>query len=327
MRYQDSQQHVPWGRHSSQVRGSTLTLALAAGAGLLFGTTVMLVVDVKATYDRLHEATRPGRTMSARVETHNGLPLTTVTHNGKPGDPINVHLEATDSQIEAAFAGAGWYRADETDLVTALRISMDSLLGRSYSTAPVSDLFLFGRKEDLAFERPGDSVRHRDHIRVWNSGQQTGSGRPRWIASGTHDIKVELKKTDHMPTHGISPDVDAERDLVVSELAQTGFVVGEARAAGFGHETQGHNGGGDPYFTDGQIAVVTIADVRLPPFFPPVRSRLGGRIARRLASFGQRWLPKEGLDRADREFAKLHTHQQPSKVPGDRSSPSWSKQS
>ncbi len=290
--------------------GSLLTLALAGGAGLLFGTTVMLVRHVKATHARIQDATRLGRTVSAQVEMPNGLPLTTITHHGKPGDPINVRLEATDSQIGAAFASAGWYRADETDLVTALRISLDSLLGRAYSTAPISNLFLFGRKEDLAFERPGHSVRQRDHIRVWKTGQQAGDGRPRWVASGTRDVKVELKKTDYLPTHGISPDVDAERDLVVSELAQAGFVVGEAQAAGFGHETYGHNGGGDPYFTDGQVAVVTLADLRLPPFVLPVRGRLGGRVAQRLASFARRWLPQEGLERSEREFAKLTQHHQ-----------------
>ena len=300
------------GRTARQRTARTLTLALAGAAGMLFGTTVMLARHVRATHIQLQDATRLGRAVSANIETRNGFPLTTVTHHGKPGDPINVHLEATDSQIAAAFAGAGWYRADETGLVTALRISIDSLLGRAYSTAPISNLFLFGRKEDLAFERPGDNVRHRDHIRVWKTGHRAGDGRPRWIASGTRDIKVELKKTDYLPTHGISPDVDVERDLVVSELAQAGFVVGEARTTGFGQETQGVNGGGDPYITDGEVAVVTLSNIWAPPVFLPVRGKLGGRVAQRVVSFARRWLPQEGLDRADREYAKLNQPEQQS---------------
>jgi LssY C-terminus len=283
-----------------------LTVGLAGVAGMFFGAAVVIAQHVNETHNRIQEATRMGRTVSAGVEAHNGLPLTTVTHHGQLGDPVNVHLEATDSQIGAAFVSAGWYRADETDLVTALRISVDSLLGRAYSTAPISNLFLYGRKEDLAFERPGSSVRQRDHIRLWNTGQQCGDGRPRWVASGTKDVKVELKKSDHLPTHGISPDVDTERDLVVSELAQTGFVVGEARTAGFGQATEGRNGGGDPYFTDGQVTVVTLADLRLPSFVSQVRGRLVGQVAQRLASYTRRWLPQEGLDRAEREQAKLN---------------------
>ena len=290
--------------------GNLLTVVLAGGAGMLIASTAMMVGHVRATHDRLQKASERGRRASAQeklVYNSSGIPLTTITHAGKQGDPINVQIEATDGQIGAAFATAGWYRADETDLVTAVRISADSLMGREYSTAPVSDLFLYGRKEDLAFERPGDSVRHRDHIRLWHSGQVTSDGRPRWIGSGTKDIKVELKKTNHMPTHGIAPDVDMERDMVVSELAQTGFVVGDAKIAGFGQETQGHNGGGDPYFTDGQVAVLTLADVWTPPAAAlPVRGKLAAQVTRSVSSVVRRVLPKEGQDRADREVAKLY---------------------
>jgi LssY C-terminus len=289
--------------------GNLFTVVLAGGAGVLIGATATVAGHIRATHDRLQRASEPGRqaSTSERLVTNtNGMPLTTITHAGKPGDPINVQIEATDGQIGAAFASAGWYRADETDLVTAVRISADSVMGRDYSTAPVSDLFLYGRKEDLAFERPGDSVRHRDHIRLWNMGQQAGDGRPRWIGSGTKDIKVELKKTNHLPTHGISPDVDAEREMLISELAQTGFVVGEGKVAGFGRQTHGHNGGGDPYFTDGEVVVLTLADVWAPPSALPVRGKLAARLTRSIASVGRRLLPKEGQDRADREFARLN---------------------
>ena len=289
--------------------GNLLTVVAAGGAGMLIAATAMMAGHLKATHDHLQKASERGRRASAPdrlVTNNNGIPLTTITHTGKPGDPVNVQIEATDGQIGAAFATAGWYRADETDLVTAVRISADSVVGREYSTAPVSDLFLYGRKEDLAFERPGDNVRHRDHIRLWNTGQLTSDGRPRWVGSGTKDVKVELKKSNYMPTHGIAPDVDAERDMVVSELAQTGFVVGEGKIAGFGQQTQGHNGGGDPYVTDGLVAALTLADVWTPPVAVPVRGKLAAQLTHSISSVVRRRLPKEGQDRADREFAKLN---------------------
>ena len=122
-----------------------------------------------------------------------------------------MQVVGSNGQLGASFAAAGWYRADEIDLVTSTRISVDSALGRAYSTAPVSNLYLFGRKEDYAFERPGPNVRERDHIRFWNTGQVGPDGRPIWIGSATKDVKVELSRTNHLPTHGISPDLDAER--------------------------------------------------------------------------------------------------------------------
>jgi hypothetical protein len=231
--------------------------------------------------------------------------LTSVNRHGLAGDPINFECIGTDGQVGATFAAAGWYRADETTLVTAVRISADSVLGRAYSTAPVSNLYLFGRKEDLAFERPGATVRQRDHIRFWKTGRSDPNGRPIWIGSGTKDSKVELSKTNHLPTHKIAPDVDAERSLVVSELAQTGYVVGEGTRPGFGKPTQGVNGGGDPYFTDGQVVVLTLADVWTSPLATQVRSPVAARLAQRFEGLIRQRLPQSGLERADRERANV----------------------
>ena len=259
-----------------------------------------LLAHILSVRSKLRRASQPGRAVSASISSTD-RPLTTFTRSGEPGDPINIQFLGTDGQIGAAFATAGWYRADEIDFVTSVRISVDSVLGRKYSTAPVSNLYLYGRKEDMAFERPGINVRQRDHIRIWNTGRNGGDGRPIWIGSATKDTKVELAKTNHLPTHCISPDVDAERALTVSELAQTGFVVLDTTRPGFGKETHGFNGEGDPYVTDGQVAVLTLANVATLPLATQVRSPLVARITKQLAGFVRHWLPQAGRERAARE--------------------------
>lgn len=263
---------------------------------------LLALAYILSSRSKLRHASKQGRATSANIS-EGETPLTTFNRAGEPGDPINMQFTGTDGQIGAAFASAGWYRADEIDLITSVRISIDSVLGRAYSTAPVSNLYLFGRKEDLAFERPGHDVRQRDHIRLWKTGRsESGSGsRPLWIGSATQDVKVELSKTNHLPTHGISPDLDAERALVVSELAQTGFVIADTTRPGFGKETRGVNGGGDAYFTDGQVAVLTLADVWTSPLATQVRHPLGARIVKLLAPFARVLLPIEGQERASRE--------------------------
>src|SRR5215831_10004943 len=203
----------------------------------VFIFSLLALAHILSTKRKLHHASSAGRAASAEISSV-GWPLTTFCHTGDPGDPINMQICATDGQIGAAFASAGWYRADEIDFITSARISIDSILGRSYTTAPISNLFLFGRKEDLAFERPGINVRQRDHIRLWNTSRTGDNTRPIWIGGATKDMKVELSKTNHLPTHGIAPDVDDERDLVVSELAQTGFVVEDTTRPGFGKQTR-----------------------------------------------------------------------------------------
>lgn len=274
----------PWG----------LILLLLPLAALAY---VLLVMS------KMRRASRKARDAAATASEH-GTPLLTYDHAGRPGDPLNIQLLGSAGQIGAAFAAAGWYRADEIDLITSLRIIMDSLLKRRYSTAPVSNLYLYGRKEDLAFERPGPNVRQRDHIRLWSTGQRKDE-RPIWLGGATEDIKIELAKNNHLPTHGISPDLDAERNLVVTELTLTGYVIEETTQSGLGKETHSFNGGGDPYFTDGQVAVLTLADVRTPPLATQVRGPLGARLARFLASLTRARLPQVGLERAEREHGRL----------------------
>lgn len=253
---------------------------------------------------KYRKATRRGREASA-AQMANGEPLTTFNREGLPGDPLNMQAHGTDGQLGAGFLSAGWYRADEIDLITSFRISVDSILGRKYSTAPVSNLYLFGRKEDYAFERPGKSARQRDHIRFWNTGQTTDDGRPIWIGSATRDVKVELSHTNHLPTHGIAPDLDAERQLVVSELLQTGYVISHSERPGFGKETRGKNGGGDPYFTDGMIAALTLANIWTSPLANQARGPLGARIGQAFERMLRWRLPREGLAHAELELARL----------------------
>lgn len=282
--------------------GQSTVLYVIIGAIILFALLALgHILNVRR---KLRRASQPGREVSA-AHTAPGAPLTTFNRAGHPGDPLNFEITGSNGQLAASFSAAGWYRADEIDFVTSARISVDSILGRSYSTAPVSNLYLFGRKEDYAFERPGKTVRQRDHIRFWNTGQAAPDGRPVWIGSATKDVKVELSRTNHLPTHGISPDLDAERALVISELARTGYIIKEGRRPGFGQETHGANGGGDPYFTDGQVATLMLADVWTFPLAMQVRGKFGGDMARMLERLVRWRLPKEGRNHAARELERL----------------------
>ena len=277
-------------------RGAIPLLSLGI-VGLLLSGALAYILSI---WSKLRHASKPGRIVSATVSSTEKL-VTTFNRSGHPGDPINIEFLGTDGQIGTAFASAGWYRADEIRFVTSVRISIDCILGRKYSTAPVSNLYLYGRKEDMAYERPGSNVRQRDHIRIWNTGRNGTDGRPIWIGSVTKDTKVELAKTNHLPTHHISPNVDTERFLTVSELAQTGYIVEDTNRPGFGKRTHGLNGEGDPYITDGQVAVLTLANVTTPPLATQVHSPLVARITKQLAGVVFPRLPKAGRERAARE--------------------------
>jgi LssY C-terminus len=281
---------------------SELLLIIAAVVVVIVVFLLVWFVLVIRTMRRVRKLSRKGLRASAEAsEKFGSNPITSFNRDGVASDPINVKIVATAGQLGIAFGASGWYRADEIDFITSVRITFDSIFGRKYATAPVSNLYLYGRKEDYAFERPGKSVRERDHARFWDTGTQSQDGRTVWVGGATRDIKVEISHVTHLPTHKISSDVDAERETVLDCLVGSGWVVGEGQEANFGRPTEQRNSLGDMYFTDGQRAVLTLANI---PVFAPLATRIRGRLGAQAArSYSRlvRWrLPKEGLERAER---------------------------
>jgi hypothetical protein len=187
-------------------------------------------------------------------------PRITQTGDHHPGDPPNVALIGTQEQIESVMAAAKWYSAAALGLRTDLEIAADTVLSRPDDSAPVSSLYLFGRKEDLAFEQPvGDNPRHRHHVRLWKTEKMSPDGRPEWIGSAVYDQRVGLSRTTGEITHVTAPDIDAERDYLLECLARTDDLAKQYAIPDFHEQREGRNGGGDPWRTDGALYVGVIA--------------------------------------------------------------------
>ncbi|MFO0873392.1 MAG: LssY C-terminal domain-containing protein [Phycisphaerales bacterium] len=189
------------------------------------------------------------------------IPNITLTGDGHPGDPLNISIVGDDRQLVLAMGAAGWVPADPITFDTSVRIAVDSVIRRPDNDAPVSALFLYKRKQDLAFEQPiGHSPAQRHHVRFWRSSETDDSqpGAPRWIGSATLDERVGLSHTTGQVTHHIGPDVDAERDRIVQELTDAGWVEKIEWIDGFHTQLEGRNGGGDLWRTDGRLAIVTL---------------------------------------------------------------------
>jgi hypothetical protein len=186
-------------------------------------------------------------------------PRLTRTGDDHPGDPLNVSLIGTKEQIEAIMHAAKWDPAAALGIKSDLKIAEDTVLSRPDVEAPVSNLFLFGRKEDLAFEQPvGGNPRQRNHVRYWKTEKLNDDGRPIWIGAASYDEKVGLSHTTGQITHHIAPDVDKERDHLFADLRATGDLSDRYTIVGFHTELKGRNGGGDPWVTDGDLYVGVI---------------------------------------------------------------------
>lgn len=187
-------------------------------------------------------------------------PTATRTAQGIPGDPLNVGLIGAELDVVHSMLVAGWSPADPITLRTSLRIAASVLFKRPDADAPVSNLFLFGRKQDLAFEKPvGRDARRRHHVRFWKSDDLGREGVPLFIGSTTFDISVGLSHDTGQITHHIAANVDAQRDALIGDLVKAGRVTKIYQVTGVGATVFGRNGEGDRYSTDGELTIGILA--------------------------------------------------------------------
>ncbi len=226
------------------------------GLGLLFGAVVayllvafVILPTVWHRYEQRHPAIAD-------------VPNVTHTKSGIPGDPLNIALIGTEEQFHRGMLAAGWYPADPITMASSLRIAIGVVFKRPFDEAPVSPLYLWGRKEDLAFEKPvGNNPRERHHVRFWQSDKRDEEGRPLWIGAATFDTHVGFSRDTGQITHHISPDVDKDRDLILADLERAGALASTYWVDGFHTVREGKNGEGDPWRTDGRLGVGVLASV------------------------------------------------------------------
>jgi hypothetical protein len=189
------------------------------------------------------------------------LPMVTRTAQGIPGDPINVGLVGEQRDVLCAMNAAGWYPADPVTLRSSIEIAGSVLLDRPYRDAPVSPLFYLDRREDLAFEKPvGNSADHRNHGRFWKVLNQGEEKRPVWLGDATFDKSVGVSRYTGAITHHIDADIDAERMLLATDLETAGMVTAKYQVTGVGPTVAGRNGGGDLYYTDGEVWILRLVE-------------------------------------------------------------------
>src|SRR5260370_2844438 len=192
-----------------------------------------------------------------------GFPSITHTQSGADGDTINLVFVGSKDQITRSFQQAGWLIPDPITPQTSAKIAADSLAHKSYPTAPVSNLYVFGRVQDLAFEKPTNDVQNRGHIRLWKTGTLIG-GQLVWVGQASYDSGIELSSTNHFPTHHIAPTVDLERNTIGADLEKTGLVKEEANATFTPPILYARNGGGDYYASDGDVLVINYTQAPIP---------------------------------------------------------------
>jgi hypothetical protein len=175
------------------------------------------------------------------------------------GDPLNLVVVGDIDDIYYAFLRAGWDETETTYRASAIRTVKSFFSGGDYRYSPVSSLYVFGRGQDVAFQKARDNIHERNHLRLWMSPFRF-QGKPVWLGQISRDIGVRFT-TRTITTHKIDPDVDETREYLVENLAynqslsKLGYVGGAVAAP---REAPRANLTGDPYLTDGKRVVLWV---------------------------------------------------------------------
>jgi hypothetical protein len=212
--------------------------------------------------------------MSLKLLQRKSVPRFTTAGDGLPADPVNLVLTGTLQQLNAAFAIAGWSTADRLDLASAWAMTRAFVLNTPYPTAPFSTLYLFGRGQDVGFQKAIDnSPRKRHHIRFWalslvraestlgkasfwrNADRPPDGARVHWVGAGTKDTGFSLTQLTFQITHATDSDTNAERDYIIAELGKhrvIGDVISLQARQHFGVNQVNR------YVTDGEVTAANL---------------------------------------------------------------------
>jgi hypothetical protein len=188
------------------------------------------------------------------------LPCCTTNPKGtENGDPLNLVLVGGDRDLLPALIRRNWHATEMMWSKAIGRTVTSFVKGTRYRYSPISPLYVYGRRQDIAFQKARSSINERNHMRFWLSPLRY-RGEKIWVGQISRDIGVKLTtKSPTITTHIIDPDVDEARryfieDLAYSQaLAAIGFVKG---VGAVGKNAPRMNLVGDPFYTDGLRAVL-----------------------------------------------------------------------
>jgi hypothetical protein len=215
-------------------------------------------IDIKAIYDESEIRDVGMQELVAELES---MPCCVRDKKGETkGDPLNIVLIGSVKDLYWAFMRAGW---DETETIygnSLFKTAKSTLFKSSYRYSPVSALYVFGRAQDVAFQRIRSSIDERNHFRLWLTPLRF-EGEPVWIGQISRDIGVHFTKKT-ITTHKIDPDVDETREYLAEDMAFSQSLKAFGYIGGVGaadYDNPRGNLTGDPYFTDGRRVIMWIS--------------------------------------------------------------------
>lgn len=182
---------------------------------------------------------------------------------GGKGDAVNLVFVGDDEDLITSFIRRGWKETAAQDKGSSWKMFKAFFFHTPYENAPMSKLYLFGRGQDMSFQKPRKTIHQRNHLRLWMTPLRY-LGKPVWIGTISRDIGIRgTLKSPFFMTHKIDSDVDEARDFVLQDLLYSEAVGSFGYVKGVGEYTYEHprkNFMDDTWYTDGLRIVVMFTD-------------------------------------------------------------------
>lgn len=229
-------------------------IELPAGSDLLF--TLVQPLNLPRLFPSSGAGRLPGDLHEKVASLLRDAPQRAESVKNQPGDPINLVFVGTAQEIEQAFRQAGWTEPKRKNQQSIWKTATAVINNDGYGTAPISDLYLFGRKEDLAFEKTLNTFNKRHHLRLWQTTAHAPDGRPIWLAAATHDIGLDVHPG--VISHATDPDLDDERAQVGADLVEGGTIQATEFVTPPNPLSKGMTATGGAWHTDGRLLAIDL---------------------------------------------------------------------
>jgi hypothetical protein len=188
------------------------------------------------------------------------LPCCTTNAKGDEyGDPLNLVLIGETNDMVPAVVRRGWHATEVIWSRAILRTIKSFIKGERYRYSPISPLYVYGRRQDIGWQKARSTIHERNHMRFWLSPIRY-RGQKVFVGQISRDIGVKLTlKSPTILTHVIDPDVDEARRYLVEDLAYSQALARHGYVKGVGVVTREEpkmNLMGDPFYTDGLRVVL-----------------------------------------------------------------------
>jgi LssY C-terminus len=189
-------------------------------------------------------------------EMMNFLPPHALDGQGHEGDMLNLIFVAKREDLEGALERAGWLKTDKSKPTIFWHLLEQR---KHYTKLPMDKLFVFGRAQDYSYALPDPTsiVARRHHLRIWRTDYEM-DGSPIWVGAATHDIAIQIQMNKLRIVHRIDPEVDAERDFIAADLANTRLVAHEEYLHCLDPVFKGQTATGDTYYSDSRLVLMEL---------------------------------------------------------------------